>query len=695
MKNLYLRLMFVAMALIGTVPSFAEETTYIVDLVEYRIIGSKTMEVSRCHASGEVTVLGKVMYDGKYYEVTSIGEYAFAGCGVTKVILPNTIETIEDYAFGGCNALTSIKLNYGIDRIGAYAFCECTSLGSIQIPSSVKYLGEFAFQDYSGKVIFAGSVPPSSETFYSSYFAGSRVREIELLEGATTIGEYAFAKMPDLESIKLPSTLREIKELAFKDCPSLKSVHIIDMTAWCSQVKFDSFNEFLGSAVNNNPLSVAGNLYLGNELVTDLVLSVDSIKPYAFKGCKSIKSITLKNGVKYLGDYCLHGTNATTLVFPTSISVMGEAAIGDCPLVSIHIDNLAHWCSLNHSIRDTNNGKVPMPGSPRGLTDLYLNGKIVKGLKIPAGTKRIGAYTFDNISIESVDLGNGIDSIGDGAFSDTDIDTISFPGSLKKIGRYAFSYTGLRNVTIPSNVEEVGDGAFSYCYDLSEATMEEGVKKLGRIIFDLTKITELVIPNSVEELPLHFIGDSITDLVLSDNIKSLQAYTIIGFSMNSIKRLTIGKNTKNIQTYFFPTSLEELRMRSATPPQIDPIKMYGQDSCYIFEDEQLYDSVTLYVPTGSKKEYQYAEHWKKFANIVEFDITGINEITDRDYAFSIEDGCLHIENAPQNAAIEILALDGRLMYKGTLKEPDSTVRIDTTEKVLIVRINGKAVKIGL
>lgn len=64
-------------------------------------------------------------------------------------------------------------------------------------------------------------------------------------------------------------------------------------------------------------------------------------------------------------------------------------------------------------------------------------------------------------------------------------------------------------------------------------------------------------------------------------------------------------------------------------------------------------------------------------------------------AFSIEDGCLHIENAPQNAAIEILALDGRLMYKGTLKEPDSTVRIDTTEKVLIVRINGKAVKMGL
>ena len=38
-------------------------------------------------------------------------------------------------------------------------------------------------------------------------------------------------------------------------------------------------------------------------------------------------------------------------------------------------------------------------------------------------------------------------------------------------------------------------------------------------------------------------------------------------------------------------------------------------------------NATLYVPLGSKEAYQAADYWKDFKEIVEIDITGIDQIT--------------------------------------------------------------------
>jgi len=78
------------------------------------------------------------------YPVTSIGDSAFSGSGVTSVTIPNTVTRIEESAFSDSAGLTNILIGDGVTVIGRWAFAG-TSLNEVTIPSAVSSLGEGAF----------------------------------------------------------------------------------------------------------------------------------------------------------------------------------------------------------------------------------------------------------------------------------------------------------------------------------------------------------------------------------------------------------------------------------------------------------------------------------------------------------------------------------------------------------------------
>lgn len=109
---------------------------------------------------------------------------------LTAVLLPDTLETISDYAFWYCTRLESVTMPASVTRIGNNAFSTCRALTSIAIPDSVTTIGDFAFSSCSA------------------------LRIITIPASVTRIGSYAFNACSSLSIINFKGTVAQWKSMS-------------------------------------------------------------------------------------------------------------------------------------------------------------------------------------------------------------------------------------------------------------------------------------------------------------------------------------------------------------------------------------------------------------------------------------------------------------------------------------------------
>lgn len=136
-------------------------------LLEIRKLNNAEACVYRCQKSASGTVTIPAQWNG--LPVTSIHSYAFDNCsGVTKIILPDSIKTIESFAFFSCGML-EISIPASVSTIGASAFYGCKALKKLTLPEGLKTISRQLFT-YSGvQAVYI----PASVTSIEAYASNS------------------------------------------------------------------------------------------------------------------------------------------------------------------------------------------------------------------------------------------------------------------------------------------------------------------------------------------------------------------------------------------------------------------------------------------------------------------------------------------------------------------------------------------
>jgi hypothetical protein len=169
--------------------------------------------------------------------VTSIRDFAFGYCAsLTNVTIPNSVTNIGGYAFYDCYNLTSVTIGNGVTSIRDFAFGYCISLTSVTIPDSVTSIGNGAFVDCTSLVSItvdtnnpsyssvAGVLLNKSQTALIAYPDGLS-RTYTIPNCVTTIGDYAFSGCATLTSVTIPNSVTSIGDWAFSYCPNLTTAY--------------------------------------------------------------------------------------------------------------------------------------------------------------------------------------------------------------------------------------------------------------------------------------------------------------------------------------------------------------------------------------------------------------------------------------------------------------------------------------
>ena len=141
-------------------------------------------------------------------------------------------------------------------------------------------------------------------------------------------------------------------------------------------------------------------------------------------------------------------------------------------------------------------------------------------------------YVYQN-SVQKIEIGNGVTSIGNYAFQYCySFTSVTIPDSVTSIGSYVFSYCyHLTSVTISNSVTSISIHAFKNCYSLASITIPNGVTSIGNNAFNYCRsIASIIIPNSVTSIGNYVFSGcySLSSITIPDSVTSIGTYVFSG-----------------------------------------------------------------------------------------------------------------------------------------------------------------------
>jgi len=371
---------------------------------------------------------------------------------IKKVVLPEGIEKIEQYAFANLTALEEIVLPKSIQAIEYGAFYGCKRLSSVKGIENVQLINDSAF--------FGCSIDGTLD-----------------LSKAYAISDYAFANNAQIDKLVFPTTLRSIGAYAFANNTQLKEV-----------------------SIDADSIKYGAGVFFGCTSLAELSINTAVIPREAFSGCKKLTSITIGKDVAQIGELAFYGTDISSFTVEEGNTVF-KAQEGGKYLVSADGTTLALVAPKTGDTFVLDDANITKIGN-----GAFSANSTVKEVYIPyvSVISDFAFYACERIKVVTQDVYLDAEGkiITDSATIKANVENAKpydVEGEITYIGKYGFAATSISKLPrISTQIEKIGDYAFAFTdIEVVELGEYDGIVLGEGVFYNCTELRRVILGDNV------------------------------------------------------------------------------------------------------------------------------------------------------------------------------------------------------
>ena len=285
-----------------------------------------------------------------------------------------------------------------------------------------------------------------------------------------------------------------------------------------------------------------------------------------FGKCAGLKKVTLKNGVRSIGEDAFRDCSSLeSVIFEnTVLEKISDGAFSGCSALSSIVLPDSVTEIEKYAFFETGLRNIQLPEK---LTLIgayaFCNCKNLKQVQLPSQLKELGNGAFSSCeNLAQIQLPAQLNKLGTDAFRNcTSLDKIDIPAGLKQIESATFCNTGLTSVTLHEGLTKIEDGAFHDCLKLKKIRIPKSVTDIGGLALGIRYNRG----NGAEEvIPGGFTVEGYTGSAAERYVKRLhQCENLYHVFFKDVKFVSIGGQTAAV-TNISKTKISALKTRAFT-----------------------------------------------------------------------------------------------------------------------------------
>ncbi len=591
--------------------------------------------------------------------VTKIGAQAFYDSGLTELVVPENVDTVDENAFANLTQLTSVTWN-AIDCYMQYSYSINSAFGTDSKSNS-----SVDAEDPNTSITsftFGNNVEKIPANLCQNL---SALTNIVIPTSVTSIGEYAFNNCAKITALTVPTNVNSVGNGAFDNMNSLQSVTWNAKQCNTEDNSFDpmfaivTYNEWGEAFTDGNPSITA--FTFGNDVeiipayvccdlnLTNITIpsTVTTIGTAAFRECELLETITIPANVERIGeDAFLACYKIKTIDIPNSVKTIDYMAFAYCSSLQSAtlgegVDTIGNYafygcnqlkkfiCHSPNAVEDSEYFDEYEPNyilcctqldtiiAPANIFDKpehswsYL-AKNIRYIQVNGGELTTDAFGVINRSYKAIgtlDIAATTNkTIADEAFKGCyQLEKLLLPSQLERIGYMAVAdCKNLQAIDIPATVTDIDDSAFENCRSIETLTFG-GKAPAGKPASDETHHQRV---STAAESALERIGNwafynchELQQLEIPEGVTEVGAAAFYGCVY--LEDLTLPSTVQSIGDNCFAlcSKLKEITCLATVPPTIEAKTFYDVNR-----------AIPLYVPETSINDYANDTYWGEFIN---------------------------------------------------------------------------------